>query len=394
MSELFYKKEVIGELINNTPPGEMNLFCDVGDINKDGLLDVVVCARNGKLVWFENKGEGKTWKCHYIDEVEAMERSGAVIDLTGNGYPDIIVGSDWRLDEIYWWENPGVSGGKWEKRLIVKTQNTKFHDIIIGDITGDGTRSLVFSNQHETTTVYRIPLPEDPTVAPWPGLEIITDGKIEKNPYIESGVQPEEGLAIGDIDGDGKNELVIGTHWCKYTGVKGNEWEVHKFASDYITTKVAIGDIDGDGRNEIILSEGDPCIFNKKQGGKAGWFKVKDDIKELWEEHQIDENLLDPHSLQVGDLCGNGKCDILVGEVGVGGDKHQFVNRLPRIMIFENDGSGNFKKHIIDEGTGIHDAVLADIRSRGVLDIVGKPLVGPEMWNIHIFSSRNTDGKG
>ena len=47
-----------------------------------------------------------------------------------------------------------------------------------------------------------------------------------------------------------KNELVAGTHWFKYTEENDNQWEMHKFATDYVTTKVVISDVDGDGKEK------------------------------------------------------------------------------------------------------------------------------------------------
>jgi hypothetical protein len=161
--------------------------------------------------------------------------------------------------------------------------------------------------------------------------------------------------------------------------------EEHKFATGYITVKCAIGDIDGDGRNEIVLSEGDPCIYGKIQGGKLSWFRPKDDITGMWEEHVLEDFLFDAHSLQLGDICGNGKLDIFVGEIGKSNEERQYIERMPRLIIFENDGMGNFIRKVIDEGTGTHEALLVDVMNRGVPDIFGKPLQGDELWNVHVW---------
>jgi hypothetical protein len=410
MTKIRFKKVIVGTVLNDNPPGEMNTFSNVGDLNNDGRPDIVISGRNGRMVWLENTGKEEQWPQHLIDEVDKMECGGSLWDLTGNGYLDIVNGGDWRSDEIYWWENPGAGGGSWTKRTIAQTGSGQFHDTVIGDVTGDGTMSLVFDNQQAPggTAVYRVPLPangvardraardrvaRDPRMSPWPDLEVIATGKTEPNPYRDSGVQPEEGLAIGDLDGDGQNELVCGTHWYKYLD---GAWVGHKFATGYITTKVAIGDVDADGKNEIVLSEGDPCVYGKVQGGKVAWFKPKGDVTDMWEEHVLEDGLLDAHSLQLGDITGDGYLDILVGEVGVAdAETDSYVTRPPRILVFENQGpaafqhkgkrSGSFSRHVVDEGTGIHDGLLVDMRNRGVLDIVGKPLHGEEKWNVHVY---------
>ena len=382
MSAPRFARTVIGELVNDSGPGAMNTFLLVADLDNDGYQDVVLSGRNGKMAWFKNPGrEGGAWQAYHMAEVSDMECGGVAFDLDGDGYKDVILGGDYRSDELRWWHNPGRPGAPWACHVIARTGHRQMHDAIIGEVTGDGRPSLVFWNQHsgetDGATLYRLPLPDDPTISPWPGLEVIAREKREDG-------QPEEGLAIGDVDGDGQDELVAGTWWYKY---RAGRWEEYKFAvpesgPGYLTTRLAIGDVNGDGRNEIVVSEGDPCIYGRPWGGRLAWFEPGEDVHGPWREHRLAEGLLDAHTCRLGDVCGNGHLDIFTAEIGTAGS---YRERPPRLLVFENDGRGSFTRHVIDEGEGVHEAVLVDLRRRGVLDIVGRPLQGPNKWKLYAW---------
>ncbi|MDR1286515.1 MAG: VCBS repeat-containing protein [Treponema sp.] len=381
-----FRRQVIGEFKNDTGIARMNTLSCTGDFNRDGKMDFAVCGRNGKMAWFENTGDRTEWIYHPVAEVKNQECGGRAIDLTGNGYPDIINGSDAWADEMSWWENPGPKGGEWKRHIIAKTGKVQQHDTLVAPVKNDGINYLLFTNQERGTTLYALPVPSNPFLSPWPDLEIIADDMKLPNPHAKTGFQPEEGVAAGDLDNDGMLEVVSGVSWFKWTG---NHWQASKFTEEnYITNKIAIADIDGDGKNEILLAEGDACIYGKKEGGKAAWFKpVAGNVWGMWEEHIIDTGLLDAHSIAVADLCGNGFNDIFLGEIGVTrGDSEEYHLRPPRLYIYENDGRGNFPvRHIIDNKTGVHEAVVTDLNGDGKLDIIGKPLHGPEKWKLHAW---------
>ena len=137
-----------------------------------------------------------------------------------------------------------------------------------------------------------------------------------------------------------------------------------------------------------------PYIYGHNEGCKLAYFKPEgDNYKGLWKETMLDTGLLDAHSIAVADLCGNGNKDLFIGEIGAvkrNSGCEDYIIRQPRLMIYENDGKGNFTtRHIIDEGTGIHEACLVDLNGNGKLDIIGKPLHGPEKWNVHVWYNKS-----
>ncbi|GAB4455126.1 MAG: FG-GAP-like repeat-containing protein [Armatimonadaceae bacterium] len=378
-----FKRYVIGEADNS--PANMNTFIRVGDVDGDGKPDIVVGGRSGSLVWFENPGSiTGDWRKHEIEQnFLHRECGGTLADLTGNGMLDVIVGADSQADSLIWWENPGSSGAAWQSYIITQTGHRQFHDVVVGTVTPDGIRSLVFWNQHareeDGATLWRYPIPADVRQSPWRGGEIIATGKRE-------GGLPEEGIVLADLDGDGVDEIVAGTRW--YKQVDGS-WQEYRFAvpadSDalpYVTTVLAVGDVNGDGKLEIIVSEGDPCIYGRKEiGGRLAWFERGEDATAPWKEHLLAEHLWDAHSLQVGDFFGDGKAHILVGEIGVRDD----AKKVPRLMLFRNDGTGNFTQLTIDEGIGNHHAQVADLEGRGTLDIISRSLHGPDKWKVYVW---------
>ena len=94
------------------PPSAQGRF-DLGDLDGDGHLDLVVGSFGGPLVWLRNRGDRATLS---LDEPrpiagvgEAYNSCPRVFDLEGDGDPDLLVGVNWGYLAVHRGE-PAPSG--------------------------------------------------------------------------------------------------------------------------------------------------------------------------------------------------------------------------------------------------------------------------------------------
>ena len=338
------------EVIDPEPPGAQHDITLLFDVNGNGKKDIVIGAKIGdpNVFWYENP----TWKRHALATVPSLEAGGVVLDINGNGRLDFVAGREGKGKELYWFENPQDPTQPWKVRLITD-RFERYHDQAVGDVDGDGEPEVLISSQNVGVIAY-YDIPADPTVEPWP--EACCHVLAEDMPKTE-------GLGVVDLDGDGRNELIVGPNVFWPTGDAQNPWRRENFAPDLVMTRAAVADIDGDGKLEIVLAEGE------SNPGQLVWCKPGD-----WERHVLNDQLFHPHSLEIADFTGGGRPDIFVAEMGLG------RNPDPEMMVYVNQGNGAFEKVTVQRGVPTHEAKVTDLTGNGRPDIVGKPF-NPE---IHI----------
>ena len=94
------------------------------DVDKDGVNDFVIAARRTpgpSLVWYRRDANG--WTKFVIDRcVLDIEAGGDYYDIDDDGDLDIVMGGDYRSNEVWWWENPypdlRAQYATWTRRLI------------------------------------------------------------------------------------------------------------------------------------------------------------------------------------------------------------------------------------------------------------------------------------
>ena len=185
-----------------------------------------------------------------------------------------------------------------------------------------------------------------------PAKTAITATDFQAKQDFSTGSTPRS-VALGDLDGDGKPDLVVANYGSFTVSVYRNTSMSGSIGSGSFATKVdfttgtqpisvALGDLDGDGKPELVVanySSNSVSVFrNMATSGSivAGSFAAKVDFT----------TGVTPYSVALGDLDGDGKPDLAVANSGSGS-----VSVIRNLSISGSIGAGSFADKV-DFGTG------------------------------------------
>jgi len=183
--------------------------------------------------------------------------------------------------------------------------------------------------------------------------------------HVISDVGGHVGTALEDVDGDGRQDVLCGRWWYRNPG-----WERREIPGIYQVHTAY--DIDGDGALEVIATKEDPEGENwyGKLSSELCWLKPVDPLGGEWEEHPVgngDGAWL--HATAVADLDGDGEPEIVVGEH----DKLYPYRSRSRLLVYKKaDAAGTaWYRYRLDDRFEHHDGAQIIELEPGRLGIIG-----------------------
>ncbi len=295
-----------------------NFFTFAHDFDGDGWVDVLVIPAPGeKTYWFQNpQGEVRPWRQRLAFEGVDNE-SPALVDITGDGKPELICISHGRFGYVSPPAEPGDAA--WPFHAISPDLGyTRYtHGLGAGDVNGDGRTDL-----------------------------------IEKNGWCE---QPAD--------------LSAPEAWRFHPVAFSEAGGSHMFAVD----------LDGDGDNDVVTSKdahgyGLSWFENVPEQGEPT-FREHPIMPQRPAAEPGEQSFSQLHALAVADINADGVPDLVTGKrfwAHAGNDPGA---REPAVLVwFETlrtaDGV-RFRPHTIDQNSGVGTQVeVKDINADGLFDVV------------------------
>jgi hypothetical protein len=300
----------------------------LGDLDDDGDLDLLVGERSGHLVLYRNQGNAASpdWQfetADYVGVVADWWAYPALADVTGDGTPDLFVGTGEGTVSIHYSDDT--------PSITLATGNDAAP--ALADLDNDGDLDLLVG--HQGGTLYHFKNTGTSTNPAWT-QQTSSYANISE---VGEGIQP----AFVDLDGDADLDLLIGLCgqlvWYERGGAPVSPTWTRRaddpigYGGGSCGTSPGVGDWDGDGDADLVTGEHwgvlrffrndapliPPAPFSPRpqgeKGGSLSWTE---------QEFPFPFDLAGDSAPALADWDNDGDLDMLIGQAH--GAVHQFTN--------------------------------------------------------------------
>ena len=281
----------------------------VADVNGDGRSEAVVVT----TFYFDDSNDYSLFVHDFVPGTAAptvtrlpagtsYTDSGAAAagDVDGDGYGDVVVGSDEGVRTFHG-SPSGLTNG------VLTATSGSVRDVVVGDVSGDGLDDVVVAVKGSTGSYAAV-------------LASAGDGTYVAEDRVSITHSENPVLALGDVTGDGVADVVamwrsgraveVLTDYALPAGTGSwDTWSYQTLPGTQWPTAVAAGDTNGDGLTDVVVTAGGNrpdsrvTVLQRLVGGKlsAGYSLLSYDI---------------PEPVAVADVDGDARADIVTAHGG------------------------------------------------------------------------------
>ncbi|MBK8431152.1 MAG: VCBS repeat-containing protein [Chloroflexi bacterium] len=316
----------------------------LGDINGDGVVELIAPSVNGRLYVYRGDGQdaGNGSPIIWSTDLVGPAAEPALADLDNDGTAEIIVSGQngtfaFRHDGTPLWHNPDVisyypaESFGWGGPTVGNLDLDPEPEIAIAAST-----DAVYVLDHEGNTLWNDP------IGIWPTVPV-----------------------LADITGDGILDVIVAQQWelTVYDIFNGGQ-----VAWTYVQTDThtvlggnpgafgapAVADLDEDGQPEIIINWGRITQALKADG------------TELWRYNTNNNSLYRPSPITVADVTGDGRPNLITASAVNAG----FLVFDHLMMVFDAEGNLLWDTIVKDNTASASGVAVQDLDSDGVWEIL------------------------
>ncbi|WP_163408148.1 FG-GAP-like repeat-containing protein [Flavobacterium ajazii] len=361
----------------------------IGDLDGDGKPDLVVVNYDSNTIsiYHNESTSGNLGSGSFAPKINLITgdkpSSVTIGDLDGDGKPDLVIAA---ISSVSVFRNVTTNGSitvnSFESRIDIDT-GKDYEAIAIGDLNGDGKPDLA-APSYFAGSIYLFSNTSSIGIISFAAkFEIVT------SPYLSS-------MTICDFDGDGKPDLLTaypasfnqsgGFYIYRNTATVGSftnssfapRVEIGK--GNYSPQSLKIGDLDGDGKPDLVFrnSKYISILRNAITNGSitSSSFEPKVDIAAT--------NFINFSDVAIGDIDGDGKPDLVATEVGV-----KIAHLLRNTATIGSFNTDSFAPKVTLTTTYNHSSVaIGDLDGDGKPDLI---MSSSESNTISIFRNTNNN---